>query len=417
MVVAFSLLHPSEDPAEGGDAPRESEVLSAFRKAAREHPGESDYLFLLGEASLRHGRPAEAVGWLTQAARLDPRDAPSHFALGRALMASGRLEEAVAALGETVRLEPGHQDASNALGVALLESGDAQRGWETLQALVTSAPDRAPFHSNLAVALWSLGRADEALSSFKRAVALDPSSAELRRNLGLALAAAGDANAAVAALRHAVRLRPQAALHHLDLADALYAQGRRSEAAGAYDEALSREPTCLLTRPASQQARQDLTLSTIREDLPARGGRGFAGAVLLFLVRAGAGIARAAGRRKGLDLAIAILVLVPAVRATVAVLRPWVRHHLLHDEAVRIARLPVSDHDQVLAQLRLAVRKHGLERWLDGDRCQIQSDEALRQIRCEYVVPVELLPGFVRRLYFRLHVEEPFFVEEAPILF
>jgi tetratricopeptide (TPR) repeat protein len=415
MPIAFGLLRAPEETPADADGPPEKEVLNALRRAAREHPAEADYLFMLGEATLRYGRPAEAVHWLREAVRHDPNNAPSHSALGRALRAAGHPPDAVEALREAVRLDSAHLEARCELGLALLDAGDANQASRILEALVAKAPGQAAFHSNLGAALWHDGRRDEALSSFQKAVSLQPASADLRRNLGLALAARGDRSGAVASFRHAVRLRPRTPGHLLDLADALFDEGRRAEAAAAYEEALALDAACLHGRPRSQEARHQLMLSDIRDEVEAGEGRPLSRALPLFLVRAGAALARAAGRRKGLDLALATAALVVGGFATVAVLRPWVRHYRLHDEAVRIARLPADD-ERVREQLHHAIRRLGLEAWLDGQLCEVRSEKALRRIACAYAVPIELLPGLPHTLHFRLELEEPFLVEKDPVL-
>jgi len=211
-------------------------------------------------------------------------------------------------------------------------------------------------------------------------------------------------------------LRPREARLHLDLGDTLYGLGRRLEAAAAYDEAVSLDPTCLVRRSASEQARQDLTLSALREEVRSRRD-GRAGSVVLhLLLAAGATLGRLVKRRKGLDLVISMLVLLPIALTGAALLPPWVRHYLLYDEVVRIARLPTSDEAAVRAQLTHAVRKRGLDPWLDAGRCSIRSGDRLRRINCDYTVPLDWLPGFTSSLRFQISVEEPFLVEKPPLL-
>jgi hypothetical protein len=128
-------------------------------------------------------------------------------------------------------------------------------------------------------------------------------------------------------------------------------------------------------------------------------------------------LARLARRRRGLDLAVSLLVAAAVVHAGVAIVRPWARHHLFLDEAVRIARLPTSDVGEVRRQVLHAVEKHGLAPHLDGERCEVRSGEGLRRIACVYEVPVEVLPGLHWPLTFRVAVDEPYMAPQAPIIF
>jgi hypothetical protein len=49
-----------------------------------------------------------------------------------------------------------------------------------------------------------------------------------------------------------------------------------------------------------------------------------------------------------------------------------------------------------------------LHPWLEKERYVIRSTMRTRAIACDYVVPVELLPGLPRPLRFHVDVEEPF---------
>lgn len=396
------------------DLPAAAEVLRAFERAARRHPLEADYRFLLGETLVENGRAAEAVPWLEEAARLQPADAVTLRVLGRALLAASRPEEADAALREALRLRPEDPEIANALGVGLLEAGKAEQAAVTLEGVLAQEPRLARVAANLGAARLALGRTDSALQLFRRAVRLQPQSAQLRRNLALALEAKGDGAAALASLRQALHLEPLRPGRHLDLADCLHRQGRREEAAAAYEAALHLDAECLARRPESQRYRRDQNFAAIRAELvaPRRTPRD---RVLRPLAHVVDGFARLARRRRGLDLVLTLLFTAAATFASLAVLRPWLLHHRLHDEAVRLARLPVADDAVVQDQLEQAIRRLRLEPSLPTGRCDVHARSGLRRITCAYSVTVELLPGLSRPLAFRLSVEEPFFVEPPPV--
>jgi tetratricopeptide (TPR) repeat protein len=402
----FWALGPEEGPAVD-ELPSESEILRALETAARRHPLEADYRFLLGQTLVENGRTAEAIPWLEEAARLQPADALILRVLGRALLAAGRPEDAEAALREALRLRPDDPETANALGVGLLEAAKADQAVVALESLMARQPRLARLASNVGAARFALGRTDPALQTFRRAVRLQPRSAHLRRNLALALEAKGEAAAAVASLRQALVLEPLQPGRHLDLADCLHRQGRREEAEAAYEAALGLDADCLARRPESQQYRWATTLAAIREEL-ATPRRPAPERALHSLSRAIDACARFAGRRRGLDLVLTLLFTAAAGSVGLALLRPWVLHHRLHDEAVRIARLPTDDDALVQDQLLQAAQRLGLAARLDDGGCDVRATSGLRRIRCAYSVSVELLPGLRRPVAFQLAVEEPF---------
>jgi len=401
--------------ADAETGPEPETVVRALEKAAREHPQEPDYPYLLGQAMLRHGRRAEAVTWLERAVRLHPKDATHQVMLGQALLSAGRAEPAGEAFRAALRFDSSNLDATSGLGCAVFACGRNEEGIAILERVVDADPRRAVFRSNLGVALYRNRETEPALQCFEQAIRLAPDSADLRRNLGLALVGANDDEGALTAFRHAQRLDPKRASRHADLADALYAMGRADEAKVAYEAALHLDPACLLDRPASQEARRTLALDAIREELreEASAQRSL---VLRLLVEAVAAI-KHQRRRHPVALVLTIFLAVPATLAGWSFVRALTAHHLLEDEIVRIARLPTHDDAEVRAQLKHAVRKHGLRDYLDSDRCSVRSEEQVRDIACEYTRPIEVLPGFTPTRTFTLRVNEPYLAPKPPIIF
>ncbi len=419
MSLPFRLLLEPRlaEPSATSEAPSDADLVAALRKAAEEHPQEADYEYLLGTALARQGHFKEALARLTHAARLSPRDSRNHAARGRMLRDVGRREEAIASLREAVRLAPADLETENVLGVALLEDGDAGGAVQAFRSVLADEPSRAIVQANLGAALWVLGRREEAVASFKRAVQLEPESPDLRRNLALVLTETKDRPAALAAYRHAVRLRPREPLHRLDLADALYREGLKAEAADEYEEALRLDPTCIAQRPASQQARQAMSLAAAREEIGPRERGGLRHALFQGLLHVMEWLPGSTRQRKRISLVVAIVFVSTAGFTTQALLREFVRHYTFRDKVVRIARLPTPDEAEVQAQLDHALTTSNLRPWLVGRGCAIRATRSTRVIDCEYVVPVELLPGIRQPLRFRLNVDEPYISAKGPIFF
>jgi hypothetical protein len=108
-------------------------------------------------------------------------------------------------------------------------------------------------------------------------------------------------------------------------------------------------------------------------------------------------------------------VCVAAVRVGSALLRPYVRYYVFKDDVVQIARNPTLDDGEIHERLRFAAEQDGLSRALPEGRCVVRSEVPRREIVCEYVEAVELLPGLVPSLRFRIDVVEPFFPAKEPV--
>jgi tetratricopeptide (TPR) repeat protein len=413
----FAFPH-LEAPASGEErGPSLEDVAGALRKAARENPRDPDFPFLLGQALLHERKPKEAIEWLERAARLGPADPAIRLCLGHAYLAANRPGDAASAFAEAEVLDPENAEVGFGLGAALLADGKGQAALAVFDHWVARESDLAIAHANLAVALLRIGHSEEAVGSFRQAVHLEPENPAWRRGLGHALLATEGPASALASFKHASRLDPGVAAHQLDLGDAFMALDQRPEAAAAYEAALEIDPACLRDRPHSRQARQDLTLAAIRDELHAERTPARAGSLAMGLLVDAVGATRKSGRRRArLWLAAALLIVLPAAGATTSVVRVVATHYLLRDEVVRIARISTSDEAVVRAHLRHAVTRHGLEGRLEADRCEVRSGSMVRDIHCDYEVPVDLLPGFTRTLRFAIDVNEPYFEAKAPII-
>lgn len=134
----------------------------------------------------------------------------------------------------------------------------------------------------------------------------------------------------------------------------------------------------------------------------------FWGFVLLAVV----GLRWVVGR---LGMAVFLAAAVATAHLALRLLPAYWSYFALKDEMVRIARSPQHDDGIVLLGLMHAVRQQGLEVYVREDDFRIVTLEGSRRITCEYRMPVELLPGRTEWIHFRIHVEEPFFAEPAPV--
>jgi tetratricopeptide (TPR) repeat protein len=401
--------------------PTDRESLVAFRRAIRLEPNDPDYYFILGEALARAGRHADAVPALREAIRMSSDDASYHYALGAAFWHLGRDDEAAQSFREASRLRPDDLLTQNGLGAALTRLGHYREAVRALHVSVRLDESDATAYCSLGAALWGLGRRGDSLQAFRRACRLDPSRTELRRNLARALSASGYAEEAAEQLRQAVRERPDDLDSHLDLAECLYAGARYAEARTALDEALEIDPACLRGRPASQDIQDGLRLARLREEVASELPRNAALPVWATLASALSVLTR--GWRE--------LVFLPHRLATWACYAgialvgylawrfapPYFDYYVLKDRIAEVAGAPVADEADIVDRLRHAIREQGLETHLAAEECQIETRHRWRTIRCEYRLPVELLPGLARPLRFEIRVERPFLAPEGTIFF
>ena len=120
------------------------------------------------------------------------------------------------------------------------------------------------------------------------------------------------------------------------------------------------------------------------------------------------GVAREALRDGLLPIALLTLFLIGTAGLGGRLLAPWLRHWALLDDVVELARRPVADGD-LRVRLAEAARTRGLGEELRGADFAIVTDREMRwrRIRVRYQTVDRPLPGWSRRLSWRLDVREP----------
>jgi Flp pilus assembly protein TadD len=409
---AEALAQTSERP--GTDA------LAAMKRAAEAHPEDPDYWFMLASALAQRGEHAAAVGAFREALRFPTRVAAYRRSLGTSLWQLGRFEEARQAFDETFREHPEDAEAANGLALSLLRLERPAEAVATLRRISGRKHERASWRSNLGAALWAAGDRAEAERCFRRAIRSQPREPAFHRNLGLVLLARGKAARAAACFREALRIDPGRAAIVMDLGDALFATGRHAEAEAAYERGLALEPGAAASRSATQAAWQTIRVERARGELKAQAGPGW----LSRAIWRGLDFAQHLERRldvlgprgRRVTTAALLLLIVLFGRVTAAVLPHYVAHHRLHDEVVRLSRMPTLDDGLVLRGVLEAVRRLGREAYVRAENVQVKGADGRRRVTFGYAVEVELLPGLVTRLRFGIRVEEPFVVERTPVI-
>ena len=225
-------------------------ALDCCRRAARvdaRHPvlqGE------IGALLLRHGRPGEALPYLSKAAAFDARNPDRHANLAVARAMAGQVAEAVEACDRALALRPGHPQAGLTQARLLLGQGrgyDADRAYRRLlrhhpgdggvaaewhgmlenltttvlptavdragylaaaRIVLAAAPDLGIVWARGATAAMLDGRADDAIRYAGRALAIDPARIETRMARSAGALAIGNAAAALADMAAVAALCP-----------------------------------------------------------------------------------------------------------------------------------------------------------------------------------------------------------------
>lgn len=203
---------------------------------------EAARLLELAAASLRAGRPADAVVPLQAVSHLLPADAGILHDLGLACLECGRLPEAIKALQRAVAIDRNFADAHLRLGIALEVSGalaPALEAYERASRSQASAADACYRAGNL---LDTLCRTAEAIDAFGRAAAAAPGTTLGSLASARALLAAGRDPEAETILRIIVARQPHNPVALDLLGNTLADAGRFEEARACFLRAIERAP-------------------------------------------------------------------------------------------------------------------------------------------------------------------------------
>lgn len=207
--------------------------VTLFERALASTGGHHTLRYLLADAYLRAGRPAQAEGQLRAALSRKSSFAEAHSRLGAVLIRLGRAQEAERELRLALELEPDLASAHYTLAGMLAGQGRSDQAIRLYRKVLDLDPRSADAHANLAAVLDRGGRTMEAIPHYKAAIRIKPDLAAAHFGLGAALARSGDMDQALEHLSKAVEFRPRWGLARYNLAVVHY---RREEYASALQE-------------------------------------------------------------------------------------------------------------------------------------------------------------------------------------
>lgn len=231
FILAQALL-ASGQPAQAADA---------FRAVARRVPDEPTPLLGLAMASHAMGDLAAAHAACMDALMMTPPDAQADALglLGTIAIARGDWALAADALSQSTRQHPTESRLNN-LGFACQKLDRLADAEEAFRAAVSCAPGQSRPLGNLGNILLAQGKRDEAEAAYRAAWAADPGSVDVLHNLCLFLRDCGQDGATEAErlLRAEVSRHPSSARLFLSHGAVLRQLGRREEALVSIAEAL-----------------------------------------------------------------------------------------------------------------------------------------------------------------------------------
>ena len=106
-----------------------------------------------------------------------------------------------------------------------------------------------------------------------------------------------------------------------------------------------------------------------------------------------------------------VLLLVACANVAWRVLPPYVRHYHFQDHIVDLAAAPTNDDARVHAEILRAADRLRIP--LHEDRLEVRLENKERVVRCDYEVPLTLLPSVAPWLLrFRVDVAQPAFARD-----
>jgi Flp pilus assembly protein TadD len=224
-----------------------ADAIAAFREAARVEPDDPHLTRRLGIALLQVGDNAGAEAAFRQALTLREEAGP-HIEIGDALVRQGRLADALGEIQAAVALEPSNPHWHIRMAHVLLQSDRPAEAEAAARMAIQYAPYNSAFHDTLVKALQRQGREEEAVAEIERAANRSPQDAPTRVRLARTMLEADRLTEAEVELRNAAESQPDLVDVHDLLSVVLERQGRRTQAAAAAQRAAELMPEDLSRR-------------------------------------------------------------------------------------------------------------------------------------------------------------------------
>jgi putative PEP-CTERM system TPR-repeat lipoprotein len=206
------------------------EAIIQFRNALQKDPLAGDVREKLGEALLRTGDMANALGEYTRAADLRLDDVALQVNAGNLLLLAGRFDDAKARAEKALAKDAQNVEALTLSGNALAGLRDLDDAVAQVEEAIRIDPNRSGTYSSLGAIELSRGQKDAAEQAFTRAVELEPNSARTHLALGNFYWLIGQTQDAEQSLTRAIQIEPRNLLINRALANFYLATNRAGSA-------------------------------------------------------------------------------------------------------------------------------------------------------------------------------------------
>ena len=160
-----------------------SKAVSMLEHVLDKAGEDSQFLALLGSASLAAGDPEKGVSYLNQAAALAPDNPAIKTELALGKLGTGSMDEAIKELKSAVELDPNLIKADILLTSFYLQKHEFEKALETVQKGIKRHPDNPEYYNLAGAAYLGQKKYDEATEQFNKAIAKDPKFTPAMTNL------------------------------------------------------------------------------------------------------------------------------------------------------------------------------------------------------------------------------------------
>jgi len=207
---------------------------------------------LAADASLRQGKPAEAITHSQKALEINPSYQHAAFTLAKAFARLGKLDDSLRIYENLLNDDSGASvDVYNEMGMIFIKQKDLDKAAEAFRKAIqyndaSHGEDIPDVYFNLAFVLKKLGRKgdavttfDRAIESYRRRLEASPDDPAILIAMGRALFEKGSFHQAALTFAQAVEAQPLNLSNRLDLIKSLEVQGDYARASKAIDQAVS----------------------------------------------------------------------------------------------------------------------------------------------------------------------------------
>jgi tetratricopeptide (TPR) repeat protein len=221
---------------------------TAFRKAIKADPQNSEYLSNLATSLLRQEQIDDAIGYYEDALKYNPENKDARAGLANALYEKDDPAASIAYFEDAVRRAPEAAGPLSHLGKALIDAGKYKEAVAVLLKSLQLQINFAPAHTHLGIAFQEMGMLDDALECHKTSLLLDPADIYAQNKIVDTYLARKEYGKAHEHLQQILELNPKDPNGYARLASSYAAtQDRYDEAMTLFQKALALDPKHALT--------------------------------------------------------------------------------------------------------------------------------------------------------------------------